>query len=65
MTQQKLREEIEEALPTIMRPSVDIPAVLKIVNKHVAEVIGEDEPPGIIGSPKNMLRAEQRKRAGL
>lgn len=52
---------------------------LELINQHIAEVIGEDEPEqegGIfrimrvnVPSPdqvaKNELRAEQRKRAGL
>ena len=70
MTQEELRKEISRIIYADQEAySVDMDALVALINQHVAEVIGEDEKPKGMTNPlmveRNSLRAEQRKRAGI
>lgn len=73
MTQDQLRREIRDIENNAPSHSEMLNDLIEFINKHVAEVIGEDEKGGLrldtykegYKSGRSELKIEQRKRAGL
>lgn len=68
MTQEELRNKLDElnyAPHEFILNTAELDAIMKIINQHVKEVIGEDDTEFPVMATENALRAEQRKRAGL
>ncbi len=72
MTHAELLQKLEE----IVGPINDESLVIELINQHIEEIIGENEPMYILdtegiewdntfGRERNLLRDEQRERAGL
>ena len=72
MTHAELLQKLEE----IVGPIHDVSLVIELINRHVEGVIGDNEPLYILdtegiewdntfGRERNLLRDEQRARAGL
>ena len=72
MTHAELLQKLEE----IVGPIDDVSSVVEVINQHVEDVIGDNEPMYILdtegiawnntfGRERNLLRDEQRERAGL
>ena len=72
MTHAELLQKLEEMVGTIH----DVSLVIELINRHVEDVIGDNEPLYILdtegiewdntfGRERNLLRDEQRARAGL
>ncbi len=72
MTHAELLQKLEE----LVGPIDDVLSVIDVINQHVEGIIGENEPMYILdtegiewdntsGRERNLLRDEQRARAGL
>ncbi|MDQ3848536.1 MAG: hypothetical protein M3261_06235 [Thermoproteota archaeon] len=72
MTHAELLQKLEE----LVGPIDDVSLVIELIDQHVEEIIGENDPMYILdiegiewdntsGRERNLLRDEQRARAGL
>ena len=72
MTHAELLQKLEE----LVGPMDDVSLVIELIDQHVEEIIGENDPMYILdiegiewdntsGRERNLLRDEQRARAGL